>query len=92
MQVNTYNPLNDKRTRAEKKHCRCVGCGKDTFLDDKDYYMVQFHIWEKHGVGKNMLCMDCIEERIGHKLTKEDILPCILTEHMNYYTKQILNS
>lgn len=84
--------IKDNRSRAEKKHWRCVDCGKDTWIDDKDYYMVTFELWEKHGVGQNMLCMDCMETRIGHKLRKEDILPCILTEKMNPYTKKILNS
>jgi hypothetical protein len=43
-----------------------------------------------HGVGEGMLCMDCIEGRLGHKLTKEEILPCYVTEIYNQYTKLIL--
>ena len=69
----------------------CKGCSKDCFLDDKDYYMIKHELWDKHGVGLGMLCMDCIEERLGHKLTADDILICPLTTHMNYYTKKILN-
>ena len=69
----------------------CKDCGKDCFIDDKDYYMVKDEIWDKKGVGTDMLCMDCMEERIGHKLTKNDILPCPLTEITNSYTKNILN-
>ena len=29
----------------------CKDCGKDCFIDDKDYYMVNHEIWESHGVG-----------------------------------------
>jgi hypothetical protein len=68
----------------------CASCGKDCYLDDKDYYMVKHHLWKKHGVGSGMLCMDCMEDRLGHKLTKEDILVCPLTTHFNYYTAEIL--
>ena len=85
--------LNDSRSKAEKKGWRCLDCGKDTFLDDKDYYMVKEDIWEKIGAPKfGMLCMDCLETRHGHKLRKEEILLCPLTEIFNPYTKQILNS
>jgi len=69
----------------------CKDCGKDCFVDNKDYYMVNNEIWKKHGVGTGVLCMDCMEERIGHKLTVNDILPCPLTESFNSYTKAILN-
>ena len=68
----------------------CCDCGKDCFIDDRDYYMIQHDLWEKHGVGEGMLCMDCIEGRLGHKLTKEEILPCFVTEIHNPYTKSIL--
>lgn len=69
-----------------------MDCGKDTFLDDKDYYMVRHELWRKLVGGQGMLCMDCMEGRLGHKLRKEEILPCVVTEHMNPYTKQILKS
>jgi len=38
----------------------CKDCGKDCFLDDKDYYMVSHKLWDKIGVGDGMLCMDCL--------------------------------
>lgn len=69
----------------------CKDCGKDCYVDEKDYYMVTFELWKKHGVGEGMLCMDCMEQRLGHKLTKADILPCPLNECYNPYTMAILN-
>lgn len=71
----------------------CKDCGKDTSVDDKDYYMVTNEVWEKYGFGrkKGMLCMDCLEERMGRKLQKKDILICSVTTEWNYYTASILN-
>lgn len=70
----------------------CQDCKKDTCIDDKDYYMVNHNMWKNYGVGDKMLCMDCIEKRIGHVVVKEDLLDCILNEHLNPYTKVILNN
>lgn len=78
--------------KRDKEHWTCKDCGKDCFKNKKDFYMVTFNLWKKFGVGKDMLCMNCMEERIGHKLTKNDILRCPVTEWMNPYTKKILES
>ena len=68
----------------------CKDCGKDCGIDDKDYYMVKHEIWQRHGVGERMLCMDCMENRLGHKLTASDLLDCPLNT-FNEYTLAILN-
>lgn len=68
----------------------CCDCGTDCFIDDRDFYMLQHDLWAKYGVGEGMLCMNCIEDRLGHPLTKDDILPCHVTEHFNPYTREIL--
>lgn len=70
----------------------CKDCGKKCNVNSKDYYMVTNELWEKHGVVKGMLCMDCIEVRIGRKLEKFDIMPCRVTEISNPYTQAILNT
>lgn len=67
----------------------CKDCGKDTGIDEKDYYMVTHQVWDEYGVGKDMLCMDCMESRIGHPLNKSDILDCPLNT-MNPYTSEIM--
>lgn len=85
--------MGDRRTRAEKKHWLCLDCGKDCIKDEKDYYMIQHELWmDLVGSREGMLCMDCLETRLGHKLRKEEILPCPLTEFMNPYTAAILKS
>lgn len=74
-----------------KKRFICKDCGKNTMGSNKDYYMITNELWKKYGVGKGMLCMKCIEKRIGRKLTKIDILVCPLTTIINKYTSKILN-
>lgn len=70
----------------------CKDCGKDCELDKRDYYGVKNDLWAKFGVGKGMLCVDCFEKRIGHKLTKDEIDPCWISTDFNPYTASILNS
>ena len=68
----------------------CVDCQKDCAVDDKDYYMVNNDVWEKYGVGEKMLCIECLEQRIGHSLTKSEILDCPLNNFLNPYTREII--
>ena len=37
-------------------------------------FMVNDEIWNKHGNGENILCPPCLEERMGRKLKKDDVL------------------
>jgi hypothetical protein len=87
------------------KRNNCKDCGKDTMVDDKDYYMVKHQVWNKYGLGEGeddepeqvdindgMLCMDCMETRIGRKLEFDDLLPCPLNGVLNPYTKNIIDT
>jgi hypothetical protein len=51
---------------------RCVDCGKDT--GGGEYYMVGDDVWAASGLAPNggMLCLGCLERRIGRLLTGED--------------------
>lgn len=49
----------------------CVLCGVDTWKVH-EYYMVKERIWKKHGPHKGMLCIGCLEERMGRKLVAKD--------------------
>jgi len=53
---------------------------------------VTTELWEKYGVGEKMLCIGCMEDRLGHKLTKEDITDCPVNTLMNEYTIKILSN
>jgi hypothetical protein len=51
----------------------CIDCGINT-LDAGEYYMVKTNIWKLTGLGISggMLCINCLEKRIGRKLTPDD--------------------
>jgi hypothetical protein len=48
----------------------CVDCGHDTL--DNEVYMVHDRIWEKGGVGDGLLCIGCLEARLGRPLSRAD--------------------
>jgi hypothetical protein len=49
----------------------CHDC-KDCTLCIEEYYMVHDSMWERHGVDLDMLCIGCLEKRIGRILKKTD--------------------
>lgn len=60
---------------AEKRRLfDCEDCHIDTSEGVENYYMVKHLIWNEFGVGKGMLCVDCLEKRLGRKLEASDIL------------------
>jgi hypothetical protein len=54
--------------QEEIERFTCEDCG--TY--DYDMYMVNDDIWSKYGNESNTLCMNCLEKRMGRKLTKDD--------------------
>jgi hypothetical protein len=62
---------------------RCADCGVGTFTLG-EYYMVRDDVWEQAWVGRRaawqkdfeMLCIGCLEARIGRTLTSEDFIHC----------------
>jgi hypothetical protein len=91
MKILRFDNLNESSEDSVRKNFICVDCGKDTWKDDKDYYMIKNDMWDKYGVGEKMLCMKCIETRLGHKLTRADITDCPLNR-MNYYTSKLFDN
>lgn len=57
---------------AETFHC--IDCG-DCTVEKQEYYMVKRSIWRdavpEH---KGMLCISCLETRMGRELNREDFL------------------
>jgi len=49
----------------------CVDCEVDTRACH-EYYMVLRAIWQAFGVGRGMLCLGCLERRLGRFLTPAD--------------------
>lgn len=69
----------------------CNDCGKNCFLDKNDYYMLHSPLFFRlNGSLKGMLCMDCVEKKLGRKLSADDIRICRLTIEEGRYTRNIL--
>ncbi len=57
---------------------RCLDCKKDTYKLG-EYYMVVNRVWNRaNPKKKGMLCIGCLEERLGRKLHFRDFLWCPL--------------
>lgn len=61
----------------------CLDCEKCTMhIEDgvMEYYMVQNELWEeaKAGPDEGMLCIGCLEKRLGRELTAKDFTDCPL--------------
>jgi hypothetical protein len=57
----------------------CTDCGYDTF--GNEYYMVRNDVWERalgHKEDGVVLCIGCLEKRIGRTLTRWDFTDCPL--------------
>ena len=52
---------------------QCEDCPVDT-ESIGEYYMVTHNIWRQFGAGAGMLCIGCLEKRIGRTLDKWDFL------------------
>jgi len=63
---NTHEPEVDRTFH-------CVDCGKCT-SSSGEYYMVYDDVWAASGLGGNdgMLCLHCLEQRIGRDLSFDD--------------------
>jgi hypothetical protein len=50
----------------------CLDCRKDTHKLD-EYYMVVNRVWKRaNPAGRGMLCIKCLETRLGRKLGHKD--------------------
>lgn len=48
----------------------CVDCGYNTI--DDEYYMVHDEVWRASGMNEGMLCIGCLEARLGRMLGAAD--------------------
>ena len=64
----------------------CLDCNGHT-LEMDEYYMVQFHVWkEANPENDGMLCISCLEKRLGRILVPDDFLDCPLNQMALYQT------
>jgi hypothetical protein len=68
----------------------CGGCGVDTDALG-EYYMVKDELWEQAWPGStgssDLLCIGCLEERLGRKLTPADFADCGLNHKQRIFAR-----
>jgi hypothetical protein len=65
---------------ARASNWNCLDCGKSTRIS-KEYYMIHDHLWST--VAKNpkgMMCISCVEKKLGRKLVPNDFTDCRLNK------------
>jgi len=65
----------ERDTRITLRTC-CRDCSLDTTASG-DWLMVHNHVWLSSGLGceAGVLCIPCLEQRLGRELTLEDFVP-----------------
>lgn len=66
---------NKNKVDDKFKDFECVDCDVNTHYIN-EYYMVQFSLWNSVMESQNtgMLCIGCLEDRIGRTLATEDFI------------------
>lgn len=59
------------RARHEDKVQICGDCGRDVRVI-RSCYMLLRGLWEQYGNGDGLLCMDCLEQRMGRQVVLDD--------------------
>jgi len=62
---------------------KCLDCGSDTSVQGGlcEYYMVYDHLWLAANPKRSgMLCIGCLEERLGIKFKPSDFTDCPLNQ------------
>jgi hypothetical protein len=65
----------DRVNRKQFFNEHCADCGVNTF-EANEYYMVHNSVWGAAGMEmeSGMLCIGCLEERLGRQLTSSDFI------------------
>lgn len=77
---------------SKVEHRMCQDCGHDTRLMG-ELYMLQFDLWLQiltdtgHA---DMLCITCVERRLGRKLGPRDFIRCPLNDEEPWTRRQSL--
>ena len=87
--LSSYKPgkiISERREteEEERKRFTCEDCGEY----DYKMYMVNKALWNKYGNKEKTLCWDCLEKRMGRKLTKYDFEQYKDTP-VNKYNKEV---
>jgi hypothetical protein len=65
----------ERHHRSERRKRECVDYG-----DIPDCPMLLDDIWARVAAKTDLLCIDCVEKRLGRRLMLPDLKPCRWTE------------
>jgi len=70
----------------------CLDCGIDTD-DSNEYYMLKKSVWKETGLTlhEGILCIGCVEVRLGRQLTNKDFEDCALTHGFFKMSPRLIN-
>lgn len=64
----------------------CKDCETCTLCID-EYYMVTDEVWESAGLENGMVCIGCLEARVGRTLNANDFTDCVVNTDPTQYLK-----
>lgn len=69
----------------------CLDCKKSCDRDGlNEYYMVQALVWiEAHPHRKGMLCIGCLEQRLGRRLTPDDFTSAPINSIKEWHSERL---
>ena len=70
-------------TLSDEPDRHCADCGVDT-IERGEFYMVVDSVWEHASGGQEMLCIGCLEQRIGRILTADDFTDVPVNDPTRY--------
>lgn len=70
---------------------KCVDCGVNTH-DADEYYMVHDELWAAAGMepAGGMLCVGCLEQRLGRRLTAADFTDAPVNHGSFFYSPRLI--
>jgi hypothetical protein len=70
-----------------------MDCGNQTAMTHKDeYYMIHDALWLKaNPKGEGMLCIGCVEDRLGRRLSADDFTDCLLNKSRHGKSERLIS-
>ena len=71
----------------------CDDCGRDTVKPPFEWYTVRDHVWAETGLGTHdaVLCVGCLEHRLGRQLQPEDFADVPTNVPSVHYSERLLD-
>lgn len=79
------------KCNCDKVGWHCLDCGVSCAEDGvNEYYMVQAAVWrEAHPKRRGMLCIGCLETRLGRRLKPEDFTSAPINSIKEWHSERL---